>query len=224
MARTLELLSSPQSLKSWRLLLLHVFNSLHRWVMSHFLYIQYVISLTQNLFQISKRVWPRKWVSLSEETRYQQGPYKKDIPSPFTWLLWHRKFKWKEAWELTDWLSCRDFSSYSCYWWPQVPRAPFKIDSQKPWPMASRNSKLLRATFLEEAHPCSLLLIYSVIVSCFMLGKWKQELAWFYYTFLDLWSNEFLTLKRKQCLRFLILWILTINPWPSNSLQHLWQE
>lgn len=100
-------------------------------------------------------------------------------------------------------LPCLDFHSSRCDCWPQVYLAPFKTDSQKPWPMSSWNRKLLRGTFREKAHPCPLLLMYSVIFSCFMWGKWKQELAWLYYTLQDLWSNEFPTSKPKQCLRFL---------------------
>lgn len=103
----------------------------------------------------------------------------------------------------TNGLPCLDFHGSRCDCWPQVYLAPLKIDPQKPWPMSSWNSKLLRGTFLEKAHPCPLLLIYPVIFSRVMLGKWKQELTWLYYTLLDLWSSEFPTSKPKQCLRFL---------------------
>lgn len=140
--------------------------------------------------------------------RTLQGKHSQPIHvSPGTWM-------WHEGSMRTDWLPCLDFNSYRCYCWSQAHLGFLKTDSQNLWPMSSWNSKVLRGTFLEEAHPCYLLLIESMIFSCYMLGKWKQELAQFYYTLLDLWSNEFLTSKPKQRLiLFTSLWILTMIPW-----------
>lgn len=100
MAVPLELVPSPQSLKLWRLL--HPLNSLRRQAMLHFFNHQYAVSSTQNLFQVSERVWHGEGGSLSEDIEYQQGPCREDSPRPFMWPVWHRGLPWKEAWELMD--------------------------------------------------------------------------------------------------------------------------
>lgn len=95
-----ELVPSPQSLKLWKLL--HPLNSFHRQAMLHFFNNQYVVSATQNLLQVSERVWHGEGGSLSEEIEYQQGPCREDSPRPFMWPVWHRRLPWKEASERTD--------------------------------------------------------------------------------------------------------------------------
>ena len=146
-----DLVPCPESLTFGRLL--HKFDSLHGQVVSCFLNHRYVISSTQNLFQISERVWQGERGSSSGETENQRAPAGKTFPEHYVAHV--TRGVYMEGSMRTD---CPVSTS-------AAPGATaghrstwllLKLIHKKLWPLSPWHSKLLRANFREEAHPCSL--------------------------------------------------------------------